>query len=75
MPLIMQRHRKVSNMALSKGFEYSRHGWKVLAALWVILLLVVAVPSVGASVVNAAIIFRPEDESRNLWPWILASSC
>jgi MFS family permease len=56
MPLIMQRHRKVSNMALSKGFEYSRHGWKVLAALWVILLLVVAVPSVGASVVNAAMI-------------------
>lgn len=38
------------------GFEYSMEGWKVLAALWLIVLLVVAVPSVGASIINAAMI-------------------
>jgi MFS family permease len=44
----------------SNGFEYSRQGWKVMGALWLIVLLVVAVPSVGVSVVNAQMLLDLE---------------
>jgi MFS family permease len=39
-----------------QGFEYSVHARKVLGALWLMVLLVVAVPSVGTSVINAKMI-------------------
>ncbi|MGV1822366.1 MFS transporter [Agrobacterium tumefaciens] len=46
----------VANPETTKGFEYSVSAAKVLGALWLIVLLVVAVPSVGTSVVNARMI-------------------
>ncbi|MBP1861471.1 MFS transporter [Rhizobium herbae] len=46
----------VAKPETNKGFEYSAHAAKVLGALWLIVALVVAVPSVGTSVVNARMI-------------------
>ncbi|MGV1909828.1 MFS transporter [Agrobacterium vitis] len=44
------------NFRANKGFEYSFQAAKVLGALWAIVLLVVAVPSIGTAVVNARMI-------------------
>ncbi|WP_234906461.1 MFS transporter [Rhizobium rhizogenes] len=51
-----KRARTVANSKTSEGFEYSGHAMKVLGALWLIVLLIVAVPSVGTSVVNARMV-------------------
>ncbi|NSZ18620.1 MFS transporter [Agrobacterium vitis] len=45
-----------ANFRANKGFEYSFQAAKVLGALWAIVLLVVAVPSIGTAVVNARMI-------------------
>ncbi|KEA63116.1 putative transporter [Marinobacterium lacunae] len=39
-----------------EGFEYSFHAKKVLGALWLMVLLVMAVPTIGASILNAQMI-------------------
>ncbi|MGV1989206.1 MFS transporter [Agrobacterium sp. 22-221-1] len=44
------------NRPAARGFEYSADAWRVLSALWLVVLLVVAVPSAGISVINAQMI-------------------
>ncbi|ACS60345.1 major facilitator superfamily MFS_1 (plasmid) [Rhizobium leguminosarum bv. trifolii WSM1325] len=46
----------VGGPTAAHGFEYSTDAWRVLGALWVVVLLVVAVPSAGISVINAQMI-------------------
>ncbi|EUB99995.1 major facilitator superfamily MFS_1 [Rhizobium sp. CF080] len=50
------RVHTVSGPTAARGFEYSSDGWRVLGALWLVVLLVVAVPSAGISVINAQMI-------------------
>lgn len=46
--------RKKESTEKKSGFEFSAAAWRVLGALWLVVLLVVAVPSVGASIINAS---------------------
>ncbi|MGR6468343.1 MFS transporter [Rhizobium sp. PAMB 3182] len=46
----------VREPANARGFEFSYDAWRVLGALWLVVLLVVAVPSAGISVINARMI-------------------
>jgi MFS family permease len=51
-----KKTRAHAHLRANKGFEYSFQAAKVLGALWAIVLLVVAVPSIGTAVVNARMI-------------------
>ncbi|MCM2476471.1 MFS transporter [Rhizobium sp. CG5] len=51
-----KKTRAVANPETNRGFEYSAHAVKVLGALWLIVLLVVAIPSIGTTVINARMI-------------------
>ncbi|MCW8059167.1 MFS transporter [Agrobacterium tumefaciens] len=48
--------RAVGRPPAARGFEYSADAWRVLGALWLVVLLVVAVPSAGIAVINARMI-------------------
>ncbi|WEO74982.1 MFS transporter [Agrobacterium vitis] len=50
------RAHAVGRPVAVRGFEYSAEAWRVLGALWLVVLLVVAVPSAGISVINAQMI-------------------